>query len=590
MNVFVLMGAAVPFYCLASVFYSRYLSRQMGEDAARPTPAVSMTDGRDYCPSRTWVVFSHHFASIAGAGPILGPVLAIPYGIGPVWLWVVVGGITIGAVHDYTALFLSIRERGRSIAEVVRSTMGKGPFLLMVGFIVMMLVLVTGSFLRASATALTSLVPLSDLQLGPGQTVLDTVEEGGVVKGMIGGIASTSVIVITLIAPLVGYLHYKKKASLVPVSLLAIGACFVSVLVGLRWPVRLPTNAWMLALTFYTLIASAIPVWFILQPRDFTNVFILYAGVLLLVVSAIGCGLRGPAVAAVQHPMWSPGAATAAGLGYIWPALFITVACGAVSGFHALVAGGTVSKQITSEPAARRVGYSAMLLESLLAIGVICALAVGISPASYQQIVIQTKPSNPVLAFALAAGVFFNKGLGVPVFAGTIFGILMVEGFVATTLDTAVRLNRYLMEEFWTTVLKKVPRVLRHPWFNSAIAAGLMLLFAWTNALSAIWALFGTANQLLAAFTLITVMTWLAARNRKTWFVAIPAAFMLVTTSASLLILGKGFLDKQKLLLGASDAILILLTIGLVAVTGRTLLATRRARAMSLAAGEAAPE
>jgi len=582
-NVMILMVVALPLFVLAYLLYSRYIARQMGEDRSRQTPAVALCDGRDYCPSRGWVVFAHHFASIAGAGPIIGPVAALMWGVGPVWLWIVLGGIFVGAVHDYTALFVSIREKGHSIAEVVRATLGTGPFLLMVGFIIMMLVLVTGCFLRLSAVALTSTVPLTALGLPPTQALVQTVEKDGAVHGMIGGIASTSVIVITLMAPLVGYLHYRRSANLALVSLLAIGACVLGVAVGLWLPVRMSIEQWTLALSAYTLVASAIPVWVLLQPRDFTNVFILYLGVGLLVAGAVATGLGG---GQIQHPLWNPQEARGVGLGFLWPALFITVACGAVSGFHALVAGGTVSKQVMSEPAARQIGYGAMLLESLLAVGVVCAIGFGLSHASYRQILYSGKASNPVLAFALGMGELLKAGLGIPTFAGTIFGILMVEGFIATSLDTAVRLTRYLLDEFWTTVCRTPPRLVRHPWFNSGIAVALMLLFAWTNAFQAIWPLFGTANQLLAAFTLIAVTAWLAARGRRVWFAAAPAVFMLVTTCASLIILGLKYRREHNWLLGVTDAVLIALTVCLLTWAVRCLISGRKAAPSLATEGE----
>ncbi|MFH0963984.1 MAG: carbon starvation CstA family protein [Planctomycetota bacterium] len=575
MNVGLLIIVAIPLFLLGYRYHARYIARAIGENNARPTPAVELCDGRDYCPSRSWIVFAHHFASIAGAGPIIGPVLALVYGVGPVWLWLVIGGIFFGAVHDYTALFVSIREKGRSIAEVIRRIMGTEAYLVTVGFTLMMLILVMAAFLRLSAVALTSVVPLAEIGLPDTQTLLRTfTDKDGVTWGQIGGIASTSVIIITIFAPVLGFLHYKRNTSLLLVTVLAILACALGVLVGIFFPVRLKPEVWMLALSGYTLFASALPVWFLLQPRDFTNVFILYLGVALLVVGGLSCGFQGQTL---QQPLLSLDAARQQNLPFLWPFLFITVACGAISGFHALVAGGTVSKQITSEIAARRVGYLGMLLESLLAVGVLCAIGVGLSNAQYLGLVYQAKPSNPVLAFGIGTGALLSKGLGIPVVAGTIFGILMVEGFMATTLDTAVRLCRLLWEELWKTLFGDAVRPLHHPWVNSGLSVGLMLLFAFTNATNAIWPLFGTGNQLLAAITLIAVASWLRASSRRTWFAVIPAVFMLVTTTWSLVVLGKSYLAKRQLLLGISAAIMLVLTAMLLVIALRQCLKPRQA-------------
>jgi len=321
---------------------------------------------------------------------------------------------------------------------------------------------------------------------------------------------------------------------------------------------------WQIILAVYTLIAAGIPVWILLQPRDFINVFILYAGILLLAVGVVAGGIAG---LQVRLPMLSIDAGEAE-LGLLWPFMFITVACGAISGFHALVAGGTVSKQVTSEPAARRIGFLGMLLESLFAVCVLAAIASGLSGEEYRTIVFpETGRGNPILAFGLGMSHLLHHGLGIPLAMGTIFGILMVEGFVATTLDTGVRLNRYLFEELWRIIFSNPPRIFKQFWFNSGLSVLLMLLFGLTSAFKHIWPLFGTANQLLAAFTLIVAATWMYIRKKKTWFLLVPAAFMTVTTTASLIHLARRYLVEGKMLLGGADLILILLTIGLVSLS-----------------------
>jgi carbon starvation protein len=571
MNVLWLLLGAGVLVGLGYRFYSRYLAAVLGEDPGRITPAVEFEDGADYCPTKTPVVFAHHFASIAGAGPIIGPTMALMYGYMPVWLWVVIGGIFFGAVHDYVTLFVSIRERGKSIAEIARKSLGDSGFALMIAFTIVMILLVTSAFLVASATSLTSLVSLAQLKLPESQKVLNTVVKNGIPMGRIGGIASASVIFITLCAPLVGFLTYRKKVALGITMPLAMVICIISIIVGLRFPVGLEVNTWMIVLAVYSFLAAGVPVWILLQPRDFTNVFILYGGLLLMVAGTIGAGLRG--VTAMAPAFNLSGGAAAPALGLIWPFLFITVACGAISGFHALVAGGTVSKQVTNEREARSIGYGGMLLETLLAIGVIIALTGGIPFDEYTSIVHPAAgKSNPILAFALAMSGLLYKGLHIPMVFGTVFGILMVEGFVATTLDTAVRINRYLFEELWSILMKTPPAWIKSYLFNSGLSVVLMLVLAFTNAFSAIWPVFGTANQLLAALTLVTLAAWLAANRKKNGFLLLPFFFMIVTTLFSLTFLAQRYFVKHNYILLAADLVMVLLAAGLIGVAFKTLI------------------
>lgn len=563
MNILFPMVAAIIILFIAYRFYSRYLSKILGEDPSKQTPAVVINDGVDYCPTKGTVVFAHHFASIAGAGPILGPTMALLYGVVPVWLWLIIGGIFFGAVHDYVSLFVSVREKGKSIAEIAHSSLGKTGFALMIIFTIIMIVLVTSAFLVASATSLTSFVSLETLKLDESQRILHTVTSNGQIMGKIGGIASTSVIIITLFAPLIGFLNYKRNLTLSIVMPLAIIVCILSIITGIIFPVSMDAKTWMIVLSLYTLIAAGAPVWLLLQPRDFTNVFILYAGIILLVAGAIGAGISGTTISAPAFNITE----ASMKLGYIWPVLFITVACGAISGFHALVTGGTVSKQVTSEKTVRKVGFGGMLLESLFAIGVLIAISSGIDFKEFSAIVFPSEgKSNPILGFALAMSGLVHKGLNIPMVYGTIFGILLVEGFVATTLDTAVRINRYLFEELWSLLFKNPPKWMKSYIFNSALSVVIMLFLAFTNAFSVIWPIFGTANQLLAALTLITLAVWLSARRKKNLFVTIPAVFMIITTFFSLIILLKTYYVSHNYILLATDILMFVLTVALIVV------------------------
>ncbi len=563
MNVLILLGISIICFGLAGRFYSRVIARKLGEDPDHPTPAVRFNDGRDYVPTKTYVVFAHHFSAIAGAGPILGPTMAVLYGFVPAWLWIVLGGIFIGAVHDFTTLFISMREGGKSMAEVARKTLGDKGFNLFIAFTIVMIVLVTSSFLSATSISLTSLWPLAKIGVKEGETFLKTVVKDGIVMGRIGGIASMSVIVITLCSPLLGWLIYKKGLKTVYAYLIASVICVGSVLLGIAHPITLTPTTWMIIISLYVLIAAGAPVWLILQPRDFINVQILYGGIALMILSLFKAGFSGLRVTVPRFNLHEG----VQNLGLIWPMMFCIVACGAISGFHCLVAGGTTGKQLSKEIDARRVGYNAMLLESLLAVCVLLAIGAAMSFADYKSIVWPTDPaikSNPILGFSLAAGQLFNRGLGIPVALGTVFGILLVEGFVITTLDAAVRLNRYLFEELWTIIFKKVPALLRRYWFNSGISVVLMWTLASSNAFNALWPIFGTANQLLAALSLLAVSAWLLLRKKKVAVTLVPAVFMFLTTLASLSILLTNYIRKRNYVLIAADLTLFLLSIGVI--------------------------
>ena len=565
MNILWLAGLALPVFYLGYRFYSKYLQRVFTGTGEEIAPSIAFQDGQDYVPSKTPVVFSHHFASIAGAGPIVGPTVALIYGYIPVWLWILLGAVFIGAVQDYASLFVSMRERGQSMAQVAHRTMGRFGFFLVVAFSILMLVLLTSAFLGLSATALTSFVPLDQLGIAADRTLLHVVAgSDGVAKAKIGGVASTSLMIITLCAPLLGWLVTKRGLCMRSMMPLAIAICGLSIGIGLLFPLSLSPVAWMSVLAVYVILASGLPVWAILQPRDFINSFLLYFGMILLVIGTVLGGAAG-------QTMLMPRFNLAGGdqsLGPVWPFLFITVACGAISGFHAMVAGGTTAKQLNNERASRGVGYGGMLLEAVLAVLVVIAVAAGLTLDQYRNLVYPSAPgagSNPVLAFAMGMGALVHRGLGIPMEYGTVFGMLMVEGFIVTTLDTASRLNRYLLEELWSVLFRTTPRLLRNHLFNATLVAGLMFFLCYTNTFKHIWPIFGSANQLMAALTMVVVSVWLASRSRPAWFAVWPALFMMVTTLVSLwrLLVDK-YLPGGKYPLMAADILLMLLAVGVI--------------------------
>ncbi len=568
MNIALILVASSLVLVLGYRLYSRFIARTIGLDEHRPTPATTINDGVDYVPAKPLVLFGHHFAAIAAAGPIVGPTLALYFGFVPAWLWILLGVVFIGAVHDFMALFVAVREGGRSVAEVARKTLGKKGFIFYIVFAILLCLLVIAAFLQLTAIALTSTLPPDDVNLTAADTSLHLLEENGALKVQIGGVASASVIVMTLLAPLVGWLIYKKHVRLRIVTALALAVSFGSIILGFYNPVTLHPTTWILIITFYVFFASWIPVWIILQPRDFVNAQILYVGLASMVIGVLGAGMQG---AVVNIPSFNlTEALSAPNLGVLWPFLFITIACGAASGAHGLVCGGTSCKQLANEKHARLIGYGGMLLEGLLALCVILLISGGLEFEKYKNLVYPAQGgSNAPLAFALGLGSILHSSIGLPKVFGTIWGILLLEGFLVTTIDALVRLSRYLFEELWSALFDNPPAWLRSRVFNSFLVIAGFMSLTFTNAYLKIWPIFGAANQLLAALTLIAVTAWLAQKAKTYWFTAIPAAFMVVTTITSLFILLGRYIKFESWTLLTTDIILLALALGVVTLTFR---------------------
>jgi carbon starvation protein len=569
MNLALVLLGSSAILILGYRYYSLYIARVAGIDASRPTPAHTHNDGIDYVPTKPIVLFGHHFAAIAAAGPIVGPTLALYFGFLPAWLWIVLGVVMIGAVHDFMALFVAVREGGKSVAEVARKTLGKPGFVFYVLFAILLCLLVIAAFLQLTAIALTSLLPPDDVNLTPGDTgSLHMIMKDGIARVQIGGVASMSVIVMTVLAPIIGWMIYRKKANMTVVTAIALIVSFGSILVGYAFPVTIDPNLWIVIITVYVFFAAWLPVWIILQPRDFVNVQILYLGLTSMVFGVLVAGFRG---VTIHTPMLNlDQAMQAPNLGLLWPFLFITIACGAASGAHGLVCGGTSCKQLSNEKHARLIGYGGMLLEGLLALCVILLISGGMDFEKYRSIVYPAQgASNAPLAFALGLGNILNMSFGLPVVLGTIWGILLLEGFLVTTIDALVRLSRYLFEELWATVLENPPALLKSRIFNSALVIAGFLSLTFSNAYLKIWPIFGAANQLLAALTLIAVTAWLAQKAKTVWFTAVPAVFMVVTTVTSLVILLGRYFTTENWSLFSTDVILLVLALGVVMMTFR---------------------
>lgn len=590
MNIFLLLIAIAASYFFAHRLYGRFLARCFGEDDRVPTPATVRPDGVDYVPTRPHVLFAHHFCAIAAAGPIIGPTWAVLYGYVPALLWIVIGAIFIGAMHDFACLFVSMREGGSSIADVARKLLGKPVFILFALYIVFNLVLVNAVFLNLTAGALSATRPPAALGLEPDQTIFRTVERDGEKLAVVGGVASTSAVALTVIAPLMGLVivrRWIRDRWLYPI---ALAACVGSVYLGLWAPITppelylwgwriSPIQFWVVCIALYCLIAAATPIWVILQPREFISVQFLYLGIGVLVAGLIGCGLKGVPIAAPALNLEQGQAA----LGAVWPFLFITIACGSISGFHGLVASGTTCKQIMRESHAKHIGYGAMLGESALAVCVVLAVIMGANYADYASLLIRPPgapadwQANPALAFSLGVSGVCELGLGIPRWLGVVFGLLVLEGFVLDTLDVSIRLNRYLLEEIWRSVFVRVPRLLSNYWFNAGISTVLMLLLAYGNTAQNLWPVFGSGNQLLGALSLVTLSVWFILHRRRSLPVLIPAALVGVTTIASLTyLLANRYLPAGNYLLAGTSLVFLMLAMLMIAMAVRTIVRASR--------------
>jgi carbon starvation protein len=569
MNIAIVMLGSGVILAIGYRFYGYYINKVLQPDSNRPTPAHTINDGVDYVPTKPLVLFGHHFAAIAAAGPIVGPTLALYYGFLPAWFWIIFGVVLIGAMHDFTSLFIAVREGGKSVAEVARRTLGKAGFIFYVSFAILLCLLVIAAFLQLTAIALTSALPPDEVNITASTSGrLHMVDQGGALKVQIGGVASASVIVMTLLAPIIGWMIYKKRMNLWFVTFIALIVSFGSIIFGYYFPITFAPTTWIIAITCYVFFASWIPVWIILQPRDFVNAQILYLGLASMVTGVIFAGANGTVINIPALNLDE--AMNAPNLGMIWPFLFITIACGAASGAHGLICGGTSCKQLDNEKHARIIGYGGMLLEGLLALSVILIISGGMDFEKYKSLVYPVQGgSNAPLAFALGLGNILYHAFGLPIVFGTIWGILLLEGFLVTTIDALVRLSRYLFEELWVTLFENPPAILRSRIFNSFVVVIGFLTLTFSNAYLKIWPIFGAANQLLAALTMIAITAWLAQKARSYWFIALPAAFMLATTVTALVILLKRYINFQSWTLVVTDVILLVMAVGVVVLTFR---------------------
>lgn len=560
MNGALLLIIGIICFGLAYRFYGRYLQRLFGVDESRKTPAHTQRDGVDYIPTRLPVLFGHHFASIAGAGPIVGPVAAAYLGWGPVVIWIILGCIFIGSVHDFAALFLSVRHSGRSIGSVIEDYLG------MTGRI---------AFLLFSWLALILIVAVFAVLVS--KTFVDN-----------PAVATASLLFIAM-APIFGWLVNRKRVSILWASMVFVPLLFVFIWVGVKAPLDLVAlgicaNAaqaikiWLVVLFAYVAVASVLPVWLLLQPRDYLNSYLLYA---MMLLGFVGIVVMRPEFNMPAFVGWSS-INSKGSVGSIFPILYVTVACGAISGFHALVASGTTSKQLDSERHIKPIGYGSMLVEGVVALMALISVAV-LTKDDYVAIL---QDGNAIKAFSSGLA-SFSVSLGLPLEVGKTFFALTISAFMLTTLDTATRLARFTWQELFLPVYGEEEHSKHPAWrhfFAHAIPATLIAVavsaaLSFSGSSGQIWPVFGASNQMLAALTLLVVTLMLVRRKANFWIALIPMLFMgTITIWALVALLKQNMGDGGHILLVIATAILLLLAVGVALMSVWSLRKIKRAK------------
>ncbi|MCR4991400.1 MAG: carbon starvation protein A [Lachnospiraceae bacterium] len=526
MTALLIILAAIALLVVGYITYGSWLAKQWGIDPSKKTPAIEKEDGVDYVAAPPAVLMGHHFSSIAGAGPINGPIQASVFGWLPVFLWCVIGGIFFGGLQDFGSLFASIRHDGKSLGEIINDTMGQRAKKLFLVFGLLVLILVIASFVNVVAgTFFTE-------EGGFGFTASPTNNQ---TTAMIS-------LLFILIAIVYGYVTNKLNVKTLPASIAGVVAIVVITIIGLNCGFVMSRTAWIVFIGVYIVIASLVPVWILLQPRDYLSSFLLYAMMAIAVVGILVSAFTGNASFTIPaFTGWKTG------IGNMFPALFITVACGACSGFHSLISTGTTSKQLRNEKDAKPIGYGSMLIES--ALGIVSLIAVGMVYAKYTN----GDFGSPSAAFGAGIAIMFgSEGTGI---YNTIAALLTlaVSVFALTSLDTGTRLSRFMFSELFLKEEEAtwkdasgIRKILAHPLFGTTFMVVIGCVLGGLK-LSAIWALFGAANQLLAGIALLAVCAWLGEVGKNNKMFYIPMVFMLCATLTSLV---QTIIKKCKLIAG----------------------------------------
>ena len=529
MTAILIIVAAIVLLLIGYVGYGSWLAKQWGIDPKKSTPAVEMEDGVDYVAAKPAVLMGHHFSSIAGAGPINGPIQAAVFGWVPVFLWCIIGGIFFGGLQAFGSLFASLRHNGKSVGEIIRDSMGKRAQKLFTIFALLVLILVIASFVNVVAGTF-----MSDGGFG-----VSTAPTGNQTTAMIS-------LLFIVLAIIYGYITNRMGIGTLPATIGGIIGIVAIVILGLNFGFVMSRTAWIVTIGIYIAVASLVPVWILLQPRDYLSSFLLYGMMLLALVGIFVAAATGRSNFNIPaFTGWNTS------IGTLFPALFITVACGACSGFHSLIATGTSSKQLDNEKHAKPIAYGSMLIES--ALGIVALIALGMVYDKYTGGAF----GGPPAAFAAGVATMFsdeNSGT-----YNTIYALLTlaVSVFALTSLDTGTRLGRFLFSELFLRENEKswkdatgVRRFLAHPMVGTTFLVVIGCILGGLS-LSQIWGLFGAANQLLAGIALMAVCAWLgqAGKNNKMFYV--PMVFMLAATLSSLLITVK----KKLVMIGAGEAL-----------------------------------
>jgi len=536
LNSLIILSVTLGGYVLAYFIYGKYLRDKVFQlDPEHNTPAHELQDGVDYYPARKSVLFGHHFATIAGLGPILGPAIGVIWGWLPAFLWVLFGSIFLGAVHDFSILAVSLKHRGKFIGEVAEEIVGKRVKQILQILVFFLLSLSMGVFVL-TISILFKMYP---------QGIIPTF-------GLIG--------IAAILGIGVNKLQFPFTISAIVGIILMISLIFI----GIKLPItQISSNMWIYILLFYAALASVLPVWLLLQPRDYLNAFLLYFGLIGMFLGVI-----------ILHPTISaPAINTEAGdLPSLFPFLFITIACGAISGFHSIASSGTTVRQLNNERDARFIGYGAMLTEGFLAMLVILAVTAGIGGIEiwkqhYSSWAVAGGLEPKLAAFIKGASLFIAQ-LGIPIAAASVFLSVMVVSFALTTLDSATRLLRFNIEEIGRSYNLKF---INNRYVASILAVVAIGYFALMKSGGqsiglTLWKLFGTTNQLMAALGLFIVTLFLIKERRNFKVTLFPMLFMFIVTFAGLIIQISSFIrsDQKIWSLVFVSVTILLLTIWLI--------------------------
>lgn len=495
------------------VFYGRWLAKKWGIDPKAKTPAYEFEDGQDYVPSSKFTVFSHQFSSIAGAGPVTGPILACVFGWVPVLLWLIVGGLFFGAVQDFGALYASVKNQGKSMGMIIEKYIGKTGRKLFMLFCWLFTLLVIAAF--------------TDMVAGTFVGFKADPATGESTKVFANAAAASISMLFIVVAVVFGLIQKKVgKMNEVVKAVVAIGLLVLMFVVGMYLPMYATKTQWIYIVMAYLFLASVLPMWLLMQPRDYMTTFMLLG---MIVGAVIGVVVAHPAMKLNAFNGFTVGEGAAQQ--QMFPTLFVTIACGAVSGFHSLVSSGTSSKTISNEKHMPMVGYGAMVVESLL--GIIALVVVGAVAAN------GTKPAGTPFSIFSTGVAGFLEMLGVPVQLATVFMTMCVSALALTSLDSVARIGRMSFQELFyddTTDPAKMDglhRVLTNKYFATVITlffGYLLTLGGYNN----VWPLFGSANQLLAALVLIALAVFLKTTGRKGWTLYAPMFMMLLVTFTAL--------------------------------------------------------